>query len=286
MENTYFDNLRTKKIEPAFALKPYITSYYLYENWEYRLQNFKFRALPNGLVEMFFLFNDSKVIFHEKRQKQALSGFVAGIFELDHPMKLRIEVNGRPFRGLSILFTPLGVNRLLATDLNELTNQVVHLDQFWNLKLYWEFVNSLQVGNERVLLMSINDFFLHRINAHDHPTQRIVSVLNSIEQMEGPLSVGRVASGLEISYKKLYRMFVEELGMTPKMYLKIIRFNRACYLLDQMKSIKESEIVYDCGYYDQPHFVREFKSIMKASPRQYQRSSRGKFYINRPYAFK
>ena len=286
MENTYFDNLRTKKMEPAFALKPYIACYYLYEIQQDRLQNFFFRALPNGLVEMFFLFNDSKVVFHEKRQKQVLSGFVAGIFEQDHPMKLRIEVNGRPFRGLSILFKPLGVNRLLATDLNRLTNRVVHLDQFWNSKLYWEFVNSLQVGNERVLLMSINDFFLHRINAHDHPTQKITPALNSIEQMEGPLSVDRVASYLEVSYKKLYRMFVDELGMTPKMYLKILRFNRACYLLDQIKNIKEYEIVYKCGYYDQPHFVREFKSIMKASPRQYVRFSRGKFYINRPYAFK
>ncbi len=53
--------------------------------------------------------------------------------------------------------------------------------------VYIEFVNSLQVGNERVLVMSINDFFLHRIDAHDHPTQMIVSVLNSIEQMESPL---------------------------------------------------------------------------------------------------
>ena len=237
MENTYFDNLRTKKIVPAFALKPYIACYYLYENQQDRLQNFNFRALPNGLVEMFFLFNDSKVVFHERGQKRVLSGFVAGIFQLDHPMKLRIEVNGRPFRGLSILFTPMGVNRLLATDLNQLTNRVVQLDQFWNSQLYREFVNSLQVGNEQVLLMSLNDFFLHRIDAHDHPTQRIVPVVNSIEQMEGPLSVDRVASGLQISYKKLYRMFVDELGMAPKMYLKILRFNRACYLLDQIKNI-------------------------------------------------
>lgn len=286
MENTYFNNLRTKEIEPSFALTPYISCYYLYENQEDRLENFYFRALPNGLVEMFFLFNGSRLIFYENRQKQVLSEFLAGIFELNHPVKMKVELDRHPFRGISLLFTHLGVNRLLGVDLCELTNKVVQLDKFWDSKIYWQFNNTLQIGNERLLLMSINDFFLHQLDAHDHPTQKIIPVLNSIAQMTGPLSVERVAERLRISYKRLYRMFVDELDMTPKMYLKILRFNRACYILDRLQKADETEIVYQCGYYDQSHFIHEFKTIMKESPRQYLRISRGKFYINRPYAFK
>lgn len=286
MKNSFFGNLRINEISPSFALKPYISCYYIYENSEDRKQDFFFRALPNGLVEMFYFFNGSRIIFQENRQKRFLSGFLTGIFELDHPMKIKIEVNGRPFRGISILFTYLGVNRLLGIDLYETTNKVLHFDEFWNSDTYWEFVNTLQIGNEKVLFMSINDFFLHQIDAGDHPTQKIIPVLNSIEQMTGPLSVERVAGRLHISYKRLYRMFVDELGMTPKMYLKILRFNRACFMLDRLKEADETEIIYHCGYYDQAHFIHEFKTIMKESPRRYLRTSRGNFYINRPYAFK
>ena len=132
MGNNYFRNLRIKEIEPSFALRPYIACYYFYEHWEERLQNFFFRALPNGLVEMFFFLNGSRVVFQEVRRKKIFSGFLAGIFELDHPMKVKIEVSGRPFRGISILFNHLGVNRILGVDLYKLTNQVIHLDEFWD----------------------------------------------------------------------------------------------------------------------------------------------------------
>jgi AraC-like DNA-binding protein len=103
--------------------------------------------------------------------------------------------------------------------------------------------------------------------------------------MTGLLSVGRLARELQMSYKSLYRLFVDEMGMSPKMYLKIVRFNRACYLLDYESKPNVNEIVYECGYHDQPHFIHEFKSIMKESPKHYLQPDRGKFYFDRPYAF-
>jgi len=275
-------NFRIKALSPPSGLKPYINSYYVYENLAEPFRNNFFRALPNGRVELFFLFHGSQIVFQDKKHKQRLSAFLAGIFELSYPMKIRIETNGKKFTAISIIFTHMGVNQLLGINLYELTNRVVETDQFTDINRQYETISKVE--EEKHLFGHLNTFFLNQLNMNNNHTQSIIPILNHLEKMTGFLSVGRLAHEFQISYKSLYRLFVDEMGISPKMYLKIHRFNRACYLLDSGAKPNITEIVYECGYHDQPHFIHEFKSIMKESPRHYLRSDRGKFYFNRPYA--
>lgn len=277
-------NFRIKAISPPSDLKPYINSYYVYENLAESFRDNFFRALPNGRVELFLFFHGSQIIFQDKKHKQRLSAFLAGIFELSYPMKIRIETNGRKFRGISIIFTHMGVNQLLGINLYELTNRVADLESFKDPDLYSYYKSISEPEEENQLLENLNAFFLKELRNKSNHKQRIIPVLLHIEKMKGFLSVERLSSELRISYKSLYRMFTEEMGISPKMYMKIIRFNRAFYLLNHSFKPNVTEIVYECGYHDQPHFIREFKSIMKESPKHYLHSARGKFYFNRPYA--
>jgi len=279
-------NFRIKAISPPSGLKPYINSYYVYENLAESFRDTFFRALPNGRVELFFLFQGSQIVFQDKKHKQRLSAFLAGIFELSYPMKIRIETNGRKFRAISILFTHVGVNQLLDINLYELTNRVVDLESFKYRELYSYYKSISELEEENQLFENLNACFLKESRNISSHNQRIIPVLLHIEKMKGLLNVERLSSELRISYKSLYRMFTEEMGMSPKMYMKIIRFNRACYLLDHVYKPNITDIVYKCGYYDQAHFLHEFKSIMKESTKYYLNPHRGNFYFNRPYAVK
>ncbi|MFP4621328.1 MAG: helix-turn-helix domain-containing protein [Bacteroidales bacterium] len=283
-KENFLKNLQIKAISPPSALQPYIDNYYVYGNSADSPRETFFRALPNGRVELFFLFNGSKIVCQDKKNKQSLSAFLAGIFELTYPMKIKIETNERKFRGISILFTHMGVNQLLGIKLHEVTNRLIDLHSLKDRKLYSQYESISEIEEEKLRFENINAFFLNQLNNKTNQNQRIIPVLNHLEKMRGLLSVERLASELRISYKSLYRMFIDEMGMSPKMYLKIIRFNRACSLLDYGSKPDITEIIYQCGYYDQSHLVREFKSIMKASPKHYLHSHRGKFYFNRAYA--
>lgn len=77
-------------------------------------------------------------------------------------------------------------------------------------------------------------------------------------------------------------MFIKHIGIGPKDYLKIIRFNHACKLMSTNSDIEWFDIIYSCGYYDQMHFIHEFKNVMKYTPSEFLRISQGKFYFNRP----
>lgn len=285
VKENLLSSLQIKKIPPPLDLKPYINSYFLYDGEEIPQDSF-FRALPNGKVEMFFLFSGSRIIFQDKWHKQRLSGFLSGIFEFDYPMRIKIETNGKRFRGISVLFTHLGVNQLLGINLYEITNKVVGLDSSRYPEIYRQYVKLSEIEKEKFMFENLNDFFLDQLRIKENQPQKIIAVLNYLEHMTGLLSVERLADKLQISYKSLYRMFTDEMGISPKRYLKIVRFNRACYLLDGASKMDRSEIVYECGYYDQSHLLREFKSIMKESPNHYLYSGKGRFYFNRPYALK
>jgi len=286
MKEHYFGDMRMLEIHPSIALKPYVEKYYLYEKMDDRLNRHAFRALPNGWVEMFLLFNGNRVTFLTTGQRMSLSGFIAGIFELNHPMKIKVELNGHPMNGISVVLTHLGVNRILDRSLRDLTNQILDFSSIWGSNQQWLQQNVLETNDVRQKLKNLNDFFLSRVSANHRPAQRILFILNRLEQMAGPLTVDRVAVEFNISYKSLYRMFIEEIGLTPKMYLKILRFNQACWMLSRQPSVSWSDLVDRCGYYDQSHFIHEFKAIMKKSPLQYLKSSRGSFYLDRAYVFR
>jgi len=277
--------MEVSEITPPTFLRPYINCYYLYKGAAEGFQDSFFRALPNGSVEMFFLFSGTSVIFREKRYSQRLPAFLAGVFELSYPMKVRVETTTGELKGISVLFTHTGVNQLLRTKLKDLTNRVTPIDRSGYPDLYQQYMNVYE-QEEGEWFRHLNEFFLNRLRNNNQPAQKIIPILNKLEGMKGVLSVERLASELRISYKILYRKFIDELGISPKTYLKIIRFNRACYLLNQTSKPNVTEIVLKCGYYDQPHFVHEFKSIMKESPRHYVNKKRGRFYVSRPYALR
>jgi|GEM_PF-1249699 len=288
MEKHRHHNLQVKEVFPGPPLRPYIRKYYLFDDERDGSLNgdHAFYALPNGLVEMLLLFDGKQVIVHQEGRAVGLSGFIAGIQELDQSVNMYYKLNDRHYSGIGILFTHDGVNKLLGCCLYELTNRIHGLQGILQGGADWLRDHVQNGGNADLRLKRLDDFFMCRLNASGIATQRIIPLLGALEQMNGPLSVDKTAAHLGLSYKTLYRMFTAGLGMSPKAYLKILRFDRACRMLDQYSNINETDIVHHCGYYDQAHFIHEFKKVMKVSPREYMRYSQGKAYFNRPFAIR
>lgn len=85
------------------------------------------------------------------------------------------------------------------------------------------------------------------------------------------LSVESVAREAEVSVKRLGRLFAEQVGMTPKRYLRVARFQRILAAVHVAPKVDWMEVVERHGYHDQPHFIREFKEFSGFTPSDYFR---------------
>lgn len=85
----------------------------------------------------------------------------------------------------------------------------------------------------------------------------------------GAVNVAATAREAEISQKKFIRLFSEQVGLTPKLYLRVARFQRVMECITHAAAIDWWDVVEQHGYYDQPHFIRDFRDFTGFTPTQW-----------------
>jgi len=103
--------------------------------------------------------------------------------------------------------------------------------------------------------LSINPFVDHAIN----------HIINMPDQS----SIEKISRDIGFSQKHFIKTFKDHVGTTPKGFLKLIRFQKAIAEIEQNKIINWSGIANECGYYDQAHFINDFKNFSGFTPTQY-----------------
>jgi transcriptional regulator GlxA family with amidase domain len=89
-----------------------------------------------------------------------------------------------------------------------------------------------------------------------------------MQQNDTPENVEAIALRHRISSRYLRKLFLQYTGVTPKLYNKINRFQLSLQLVSESQSSLTS-IAYDCGYADQSHFIRDFRSFTGFPPSAY-----------------
>lgn len=87
----------------------------------------------------------------------------------------------------------------------------------------------------------------------------------------GKTSLNKIADNCGYSQKHMIKIFKEHVGLTPKAFLKIIRFQKAVNSIECNKYVDWSAVAFDCGFYDQAHFINDFKQFSGFTPQEYTR---------------
>lgn len=124
----------------------------------------------------------------------------------------------------------------------------------------------------------LNKFFLTRLKRNypfDHLLHFAIQQLVTSPQM---WAIKDLAVKLGISQKHLISMFSNKVGLAPKAFSRISKFQKVIHQLESIKRIEWTWIATDCGYYDQSHFIKEFSEFSGVNPSEYL-TQRGE-YIN------
>jgi AraC-like DNA-binding protein len=102
-----------------------------------------------------------------------------------------------------------------------------------------------------------------------HPA--VLLALQAFDRAPHRTSVGAVAKTAELSTKTFIRVFSDQVGLTPKLYLRVARFQRVIERILLVPQIDWWDVVERHGYYDQPHFIRDFRNFTGFTPTMWQK---------------
>ena len=150
------------------------------------------------------------------------------------------------------------VSRLISEFPNTLKGRYEDLHSALNES---NFTDKVKMA-ERFLLNNLNQ------NLNNPPFQRAIQI---IHETKGVIKVSDLTNKVCVSERQLQRLFKTRIGISPKDYCQIIRVNNYLeFILNKGKSVDWMDLVVEYNYQDQPHLIKEVKSIAKLSPKKLQ----------------
>jgi AraC-like DNA-binding protein len=176
------------------------------------------------------------------------------------------------FRGnvelMGVRFHEGGAYPFLGVPLNELRNEIVLLDALDRpglLRLHAR-LHEAKLLPARIHLLE--EWLMSRLSLGKERTAIIPASLSLLREREGQLPIPELARDLVISQRQLERLYQSQVGMSPKQYSLLLRVESARLALKQMNK-QTSGLAADLGFYDQPHFIREFSTVIGMTPYDY-----------------
>lgn len=219
---------------------------------------------PEGHFEFIFQLQGdfSQKSIAEQNEVLRPRQFIGGL----HSKSFQVKSLKPQSRILSIKFKPLGARSFISERLNVFKNELVDLD-FLNPKMLdFDLENSSDQDIIKQLETSLSKVY------KTHSKNVVDCALELMTASRGFLSIKKMAQQLNISESYFRFLFNEQVGMSPKEYSKILRVNYIAKELICHQKTTLTEMAYQLNYYDQSHFIKDFKSVTGLSPKAYRKA--------------
>ena len=249
---------------PSPELQPFVKCFWSLED-ETKKENVKQRVLPDGCMEMIFHYGDQYLQYFEDGSilKQPRSFLFGQITKY-------IEIASTGISGIiSARFLPDGICPFINMPVSTLENKAVSLTEIFNeegRKLEEEVINAKD-AQERIKL--IETFLLSKLTGQPAIDAITKSCVEVIFQSQGQIGLAALADKMNIHRRNMERKFTSMIGISPKQLARVARLQAALKMIQQKKCNSLTEIAYENGYFDQAHFIKDFKEFTGMSPKSF-----------------
>jgi len=127
---------------------------------------------------------------------------------------------------------------------------------------------------ERAMIDIVQAFLLERLPAPDSQVERVAALVGEIEQDRTLTRADTLAARHGMSLRALQRLFDDYVGVGPKWVINRYRLHEAVDRLADGDSVDWTALALDLGYFDQAHFIRDFRSLVGRTPGEFARDLR------------
>lgn len=232
------------------------------------------RILPSGTSELVINLCQDEIRVYEALQSDRCERFSGAVVSGAYKGCLAID----PMQHATIIgvhFKPGGAFPFLSAPAVELADIHLDLETLWGRAaddLRGRLRAAATVARRFSLLA---DALISRLQDSPRRHGAVPIALAMIDRTDGAARVHDVARRVGLSQRRLIQVFAAEVGLTPKAYCRVRRFQKARQLVQNVESPDWTRVAIDCGYFDQSHLIRDFQTLSGLSPANYLRESSG-----------
>lgn len=236
---------------PHLKLQNFIYCYWELKTAEALQEEFNYRVIADGCIDIFFELNDPS------------KNFVMGFCK-----KYTVFPIGNDFHYVGIRFLPSMFPQLFKIDASELSNKFEHLGLV--LPETSKFIaDCFQTNLVKDQIKAVfDDYFLNLITKVSFDfDNRFYDAVHIILQKSGIVNLKQDLN-TGISPRQLRRLFHYYIGDTAKTFSQVVRFQNIFRAKPSTQSLRQNQLFFGDGYYDQSHFIKAFNNFYGVTPSQ------------------
>jgi len=251
--------------KPGLPLSQFIDFFFYYDG-HYAGHKME-KLLPDGSVDLLIdLTEPPKKLFHDEAgtsyttlKKSWISGMKTDYILIDASVTNMIGVH----------FKPGGCYPFVDFPMLELNDLTIELDSIWGNE-----ANSIReaILHEPCIdkrFSILENYFLQKGKNRMENHVLVHYSVNQLTQSPQMWTIKNLSDKTGITQKHLITLFKKYVGLSPKMFSRIYKFQKVIQCIEQQKKIDWSMLAYECGYFDQAHFIKEFQAFSGVNPVAY-----------------
>jgi AraC-like DNA-binding protein len=224
------------------------------------------RIVPDGCLELFFILGDD-VKRYTKGDEYIIQPRAMVLGQITEPFF--IEPTGY-VNSFATRFYPYGFANFVMTPIKNLADKETPLVELFGQKPSEELEQRMiQATNTKERINIIENFLLDKLNDQATIDTIVKTTIDTMLLTGGGTPISNLLKNDLSKRRQFERKFTQQIGISPKQLGKVIRLQTALKMLLNQPSESLTKIAYESEYYDQAHFIKDFKEFTGTTPKEF-----------------
>ena len=226
------------------------------------------KILPCGAIELVINLKNNEIHIHDPDHPERYRQFSGAVFSGTYSRSFICNA----FQHEAIMgvhFKVAGAFPFLDTDASELSNTHANLADLWGnpgRELRERLCLAVTPQQRfRIMEAALKD----RLRYYPSRQLKMKIALSMFSTGGDVVLVRDVSRQLGLPQRRFIQMFNSHVGLTPKLFCRILRFQQARVLAEKLATPDWAELAVNCGYFDQSHLIKDFQEFAGSTPKLY-----------------
>lgn len=256
---------------PRPPLSDFVYLFWLYEG--HNPPHAKERCLPTGTMEMVIDLREEELRVYDGQNHEQFQKFRTALICGAHSEPFVIDTATQA-SVMGVHFKPGGALPFLQLPADELRNAHVSLETLWGAKAIELRDRLLEAEAPEARFGILERTLLSRAvrPLARHPAVAFALKEFSLKELQETLhtpTISDVSERTGLSRRRFIQVFSEEVGLTPKRFCRVRRFQKVLGLVQMEQRVEWGKMALECGYFDQAHFTHDFRAFSGLTPTAY-----------------